>query len=82
MLRSTRRIDLLVTDVGLPGGLNGRQVADAARVARPSLPVLFITGFAEKAVVGDSALEPGMALLAKPFAIETLAARVRAMLGG
>ncbi len=82
LLRSTRRIDLLVTDVGLPGGLNGRQVADAARVARPSLPVLFITGFAEKAVVGDSALEPGMALLAKPFAIETLAARVRAMLGG
>ncbi|TPG56105.1 PAS domain-containing protein [Sphingomonas glacialis] len=82
LLRSAERIDLLVTDVGLPGGLNGRQVADAARVARPMLPVLFITGFAENAVVGDSALEPGMALLAKPFAIETLAQRIRAMLGG
>jgi CheY-like chemotaxis protein len=82
LLCSAEQIDLLVTDVGLPGGLNGRQVADAARVARPMLPVLFITGFAENTVVGDSALKPGMALLAKPFAMETLAQRIRAMLGG
>ena len=81
LLRSAERIDLLVTDVGLPGGLNGRQVADAARVARPTLPVLFITGFAENAVVGDGALEPGMALLAKPFAMEALVERIRTMLG-
>ena len=82
LLRTTGRIDLLVTDVGLPGGMNGRQVADAARVERPDLPILFITGFAENAVVGDGPLEPGMALIAKPFALETLAARIRAMVAG
>ena len=81
VLAAAPRIDLLITDVGLPGGMNGRQVADAARVARPDLPVLFITGFAENAVVGDGPLESGMALIAKPFAMETLAARVREMLG-
>ncbi|GGA57920.1 hypothetical protein GCM10011395_30360 [Sphingomonas psychrolutea] len=81
LLAAAARIDLLITDVGLPGGMNGRQVADAARVARAGLPVLFITGFAENAVVGDGPLEPGMALIAKPFAMETLAARVREMLG-
>ena len=81
ILANARRIDLLITDVGLPGGMNGRQVADAARAQRHDLPVLFITGFAENAVVGDGPLEPGMALVAKPFAMETLAARVREMLG-
>ncbi|MFA6123943.1 PAS domain-containing protein [Sphingomonas sp.] len=82
VLESPVRIDLLITDVGLPGGMNGRQVADAARASRPELPVLFITGFAENAVVGDGPLEPGMALIAKPFAMDTLAARIRAMLAG
>lgn len=82
VLKSQGRIDLLITDVGLPGGMNGRQVADAARASRPELPVLFITGFAENAVVGDGPLEPGMALIAKPFAMDTLAARIRAMLAG
>ena len=82
VLRTANRIDLLVTDVGLPEGMNGRQVADAARVDRPDLPVLFITGFAENAVVGDGPLDPGMALIAKPFAMDTLASRIRAMLGG
>ena len=81
LLGGARRVDLLITDVGLPGGMNGRQVADAARAARAELPVLFITGFAENAVVGDGPLEHGMALIAKPFAMETLAARVREMLG-
>ncbi len=81
LLAAAPRIDLLITDVGLPGGMNGRQVADAARAVRAGLPVLFITGFAENAVVGDGPLEPGMALIAKPFAMETLAARVREMLG-
>ncbi len=80
-LRSDRRIDLLITDVGLPGGINGRQVADAARIARPELPVLFITGFAENAVVGDGPLEAGMELLAKPFAIDALAARITRLIG-
>ncbi len=60
MLRSDVRIDLLITDVGLPGGMNGRQVADAGRALRPGLKVLFVTGYAENAVVGNGHLEPGM----------------------
>jgi PAS domain S-box-containing protein len=80
VLRSDARIDLLVTDVGLPGGMNGRQVADAARAARPGLPVLFITGFAENAVIGDGPLEAGMELVTKPFSMEALAARIRDMI--
>lgn len=76
VLRSAVRIDLLITDIGLPGGMNGKQVAEAARVARPGLKVLFITGYAEKAVLGDSPLDEGMQVLAKPFAMETLARRI------
>ena len=80
VLQSDVRIDLLVTDVGLPGGLNGRQMADAARTTRPDLAVLFITGYAENAVVGNGHLAPGMAVLTKPFAIETMTARIRSMI--
>ena len=80
VLQSAARIDLLVTDVGLPGGMNGRQVADAARAARPGIPVLFITGFAENAVVGDGPLDAGMELVTKPFSMEALAARIRDMI--
>jgi PAS domain S-box-containing protein len=76
-LQSDVRIDLLITDVGLPGGFNGRQVADAARATRPDLKVLFITGYAENAVVGNGHLEPGMQVITKPFAIAVLATRVR-----
>ncbi len=74
------RIDLLVTDVGLPGGMNGRQLADAARARQPDLLVLFITGFAENAAVGGDALEPGMGVMVKPFGIDALATKIRAML--
>jgi signal transduction histidine kinase/DNA-binding response OmpR family regulator len=77
VLQSDARIDLLVTDVGLPGGLNGRQVADAGRVTRPDLKVLFITGFAENAAIGNGHLDPGMQVLAKPFVLSALAAKVR-----
>jgi CheY-like chemotaxis protein len=77
VLRSDQRIDLLITDVGLPGGINGRQVADGAREVRPHLKVLFITGYAENAVVGNGHLEPGMQVLAKPFPMEALATRIR-----
>ncbi len=77
VLRSDVRIDLLVTDVGLPGGMNGRQVADAARVLRPDLKVLFITGYAENAVVGNGHLDPGMEVLTKPFAMDHLAGKIR-----
>ena len=80
MLQKLGRIDLLVTDVGLPGGLNGRQVADAARVARPWLKVLFITGYADNAAVGNGHLERGMAVLTKPFELAALANKVRALL--
>ena len=80
LLRLGARADLLVTDVGLPGGLNGRQVADAAREHRPGLPVLFITGYADGAL--DRQLAPGMEMIAKPFALDVLAIRVQAMLEG
>jgi len=82
LLRSDMRIDLLVSDVGLPGGMNGRQMADAARAHRPDLNVLFITGFAENALLNNGQLEPGMTVLTKPFSVETLAARVREMIDG
>ncbi|RZJ30816.1 MAG: PAS domain S-box protein, partial [Brevundimonas sp.] len=76
VLNSGARIDLLVTDVGLPGGLNGRQVADAARVQRPDLKVLFITGYAENAAVGNGLLDAGMAVLTKPFVMTDLINKV------
>jgi DNA-binding response OmpR family regulator len=79
VLRSDVSLDLLITDVGLPGGLNGRQVADAGREMRPGLKVLFITGYAENAVVGNGHLEPGMQVLTKPFAMDALALRIRAI---
>ncbi|XYD09071.1 PAS domain S-box protein [Methylobacterium sp. NMS12] len=77
VLQSDVRIDLLVTDVGLPGGMNGRQMADAARVGRPDLKVLFITGYAENAAIGNGHLAPGMAVLTKPFVMEALASRIK-----
>ena len=73
------RVDLLVTDVGLPG-LNGRQLADQARERRPGLKVLFMTGYAENAAVANGFLEPGMQMITKPFAIDTLTARIRDMI--
>ncbi|MFG1400236.1 MULTISPECIES: ATP-binding protein, partial [Roseixanthobacter] len=77
VLRSDVRLDLLITDVGLPGGMNGRQMAEAGRAGRPGLKVLFITGFAENSLFGHGHLDPGMQVLTKPFAIEVLASRVR-----
>jgi CheY-like chemotaxis protein len=77
ILDSPSRIDLLVTDVGLPNGMNGRQLADAARVGRPDLKILFITGYAENAVIGNGHLDPGMHVLTKPFAMDALASRIR-----
>ncbi|GHH24357.1 hypothetical protein GCM10008023_36450 [Sphingomonas glacialis] len=80
VLQSGARIELLITDVGLPNGLNGRQVADAARVLRPGLKVLFITGYADNAAVGNGHLEPGMELLIKPFTMHALTEKVAEML--
>ncbi len=79
ILQSSARIDLLITDVGLPGGMNGRQMADAARLSRPKLKVMFITGYAEASIVGNGALGPGMEVMTKPFSLDVLAQRIEAM---
>jgi len=80
LLQSDVRIDLLISDVGLPGGMNGRQMADAGREVRPDLKVLFITGYAENAAIGNGYLGPDMQVLTKPFAMDTLASRVRELM--
>ncbi|EPX59214.1 hypothetical protein D187_003118 [Cystobacter fuscus DSM 2262] len=80
ILEGKGRIDLLVTDVGLPGGMNGRQMAEVARQCRPELQVLFITGYAEGASVRGGFLAPGMEMITKPFALDVLAARIREMI--
>jgi CheY-like chemotaxis protein len=81
ILDSPVRIDLLITDVGLPKGMNGRQLADAARQKRPDLKILFITGYAENAVIGNGHLDPGMHILTKPFPMDVMSARIRDLLG-
>lgn len=80
LLESKARIDLLITDVGLPGGMNGRQVAHAARVLRPDLKVLFVTGYAENAAIRSGLLEPGMEVVTKPFNTTVLGSKIRALL--
>ena len=80
VLESAQPVDLLITDVGLPHGLNGRQLADMAVVTRKTLKVLFITGYAENAVVGDGHLAPGMHIMTKPFAMEALAIKIETIL--
>jgi len=80
ILGSNARIDMLITDIGLPGGLSGRQVADAARLERSDLKVLFITGYAENAAVGNGHLSAGMQMLAKPFTIDELSAKLSLLL--
>jgi PAS domain S-box-containing protein len=78
-LKADSPIDLLITDIGLPG-MNGRQVAEIARNIFPRLPVLFMTGYAELAAVTDGFLEPGMELIAKPFGIKDILTRVQQLL--
>jgi signal transduction histidine kinase len=77
LLARTSHVDLLVTDVGLPNGLNGRQVADAARERRQGLPVLFITGYSGPMT---DQLSPGMQVIGKPFTLDALGARIGAIL--
>ncbi len=78
LLQSPQRIDLLITDIGLPG-LNGRQIADAARVQRPELKVLFMTGYDANIAITNGILRPGMQMITKPFAMDVLTRRVREM---
>jgi PAS domain S-box-containing protein len=82
ILASGRTIDLLITDVGLPNGMNGRQLADAARQARPALKVLFITGYAESTLMDQGRLEPGLHVITKPFATEALAKKIGELMAG
>jgi CheY-like chemotaxis protein len=77
ILESGQRVDLLITDVGLPGGMNGRQLADAGLVALPDLKILFITGYAENAVIGQGHLKSRMHVVTKPFSLETLGRRIK-----
>ncbi|HEV2539881.1 MAG TPA: response regulator [Frateuria sp.] len=79
VLRGDESLDLLVTDVGLPG-MNGRDLADIARGLRPHLPILFITGYAENALTREEFLGPGMDMVVKPFEIEHLLRKVQTML--
>jgi hypothetical protein len=81
MLRLNDRIDLLVTDVGLPG-MNGRQLADQARETRPGLKILFITGYAENVAIAKGFLQPGMEMITKPFDLDNLSQRIREMVSG
>jgi PAS domain S-box-containing protein len=81
ILRTKQRVDLLVTDVGLPG-MNGRQLADQARETRPGLKILFITGYAESVAISDGFLESGMEMITKPFELDNLSRRIRAMVSG
>ena len=79
ILASDTAIDLMISDVGLPG-MNGRQLADIAREHRAALPILFVTGYAENAAIRAGFLGTGMAMIAKPFAIDTLAAKIAEMI--
>jgi len=79
IIESEQRIDLLISDVGLPG-MNGRQMAEIGRQIRPELKVLFITGYAEHAAVRGGFLDPGMQLITKPFTFDLLTAKVREMI--
>jgi PAS domain S-box-containing protein len=78
LLRDNKQIDLLITDVGLPG-MNGRQLADQARETRPDLKILFITGYAESVAIADGFLQLGMEMITKPFDLDNLSRRIRAM---
>jgi PAS domain S-box-containing protein len=81
ILQTGQPIDLLLTDVGLPG-LNGRQLADAFRAQRPDQKVLFMTGYVESNLLSAGFLGPGMEVIAKPFPLETLAAKIEAIIHG
>ena len=80
LLATEPGIQLLFTDVGLPGPFNGRQLADEARKLRPELNILFTTGYARNAIVHHGRLDAGVNLIVKPFTYAVLAARVRLVL--
>ncbi len=80
IIETNHHLDLLITDVGLPGGMNGRQLADATIVLRPELKVLFITGYAENAVMRNGQLPAGMHVLTKPFSVNDFEVKLKGIL--
>jgi CheY-like chemotaxis protein len=82
LLESDPDIKLLFTDIGLPGPLNGRQLADEARKRRSEIKVLFTTGYAQNAIIHQGRLDSGVQLIVKPFSFAGLAAKIRQMLDG
>ena len=82
ILDSGSDIDLLFTDVVMPGGLNGRQLANEAVRRRPGLKVLFTTGYTRNAIVHHGRLDPGVQMIGKPFSSDELTRKVRAILDG
>jgi len=80
LVQSNVRIDLLVTGVGLPGGMDRPQIADAARELRAGMKVLFITRYTENAAINRVHLDPGMAVMTKPFAVAALANRIKELI--
>ncbi len=80
ILQSDVRVNLLITDVGLPGGVNGRQMANVARESRRNLKVMFITGYAENSVFAHGHLSAGMSVLTKPFSIDALKSKIQELM--
>ncbi|UFH50994.1 response regulator [Pseudomonas sp. KNUC1026] len=80
ILESNLPVDLLITDVGMPGGLSGPQMVARARLVRPQLKVLFITGYAEQALTAEGPLGEGMYSMSKPFSLQALSERIRQLL--
>lgn len=80
ILRQTGSIELLFTDVIMPGGMNGKQLADAALALRPDLKVLFTSGYTEKGIVHNGRLDSGVQLLSKPYRRQELASKLRVVL--
>jgi PAS domain S-box-containing protein len=80
VLAQAKKIDLLFTDVVMPGGMNGRQLADEAQRRHPGLKVLFTTGYTRNAIVHHGRLDPDVEMIGKPYLFEELAAKVRALL--
>jgi PAS domain S-box-containing protein len=80
VLESDVKIDLLISDVGLPGEMNGNDMVETARVHRPNIKVLFITGYADNAAITNGHLEPGVQVMSKPFSMDKLASRIRSII--